>query len=287
MDLEQYLIKQREDATDKIVASLVNSKENTIKKSLDSIRKMLKLINGESYDEALKNIALDVVADCYNCEDPFEEFDLNESIFEQLNAYEEQLLPCCSAYIFRMDYFDKSQHKKYSRTIQVPGFLPVSEFCYFIIALFGFELGPSFHIETNFETLSPLDMLDEPQLIELFEFNDSCDFITEGESQNTVSVKLVKNDFLNRGANLEDLKLLKSVGGLVPFKDEDTLSDEQLIEIFSVDSYINPLFVKMYYEMPETFFDFKNGKISIGEAIKKVYEFAAEEDTTQTQHFLA
>lgn len=64
MDLEQYLIKQREDATDKIVASLVNSKENTIKKSLDSIRKMLKLINGESYDEALKNIALDVVADC-------------------------------------------------------------------------------------------------------------------------------------------------------------------------------------------------------------------------------
>lgn len=292
MDLEQYLVKQREDAIDKIVASLVNSQENAIKTSLENIQKMTILVNGESYDKALKNIALDVIADCYNCDEPAEDFNFNESIFEQLSEYEGQLRPCCSVYTFKMDYFDKIESKKYSRTIQIPGFLPTSEFCYLIMALFGIKLGYSFRIETNFETLSPLDMLDEPRVIELFDFSDSCDFVVEGDEekpQNIVVVKLIKNEFLNRAATLDDFKLLESAGGLISDVNGNTpITDEQLIKLFSSeDSYVNLLVVKMYYEMPEVFFDLRNDKITVGEAIKKLYGFEAEEDVSEAPHFLA
>ena len=292
MDLEQYLVKQREDAIDKIVASLVNSQENAIKKSLETIQKMTTLVNGESYDVTLKNIALDIIADCYNCDEPAEGFNLNESIFDQLSEYEGQLRPCCSVYTFKMDYFDKIENKNYNRTIQIPGFLSTSEFCYLIMALFGIKLGYSFRIETNFETLSPLDMLDEPRVIELFDFSDGCDFVVEGDEekpQNTIVVKLIKNEFLNRTATLDDFKLLESAGGLISDANGNTpITDEQLIKLFSSeDSYVNLLVVKMYYEMPEVFFDLRNDKITVGEAIKKLYGFEAEENASEISHFLA
>lgn len=80
MDLEQYLIKQKEDAVDKVVAALVHTSDKKIKEKMSNIKEMLNLIAHEGEREAvLRCIALDIIANCYTCDDE-EDFNLEESI---------------------------------------------------------------------------------------------------------------------------------------------------------------------------------------------------------------
>lgn len=291
MDLEQYLIKQKEDAVDKVVAALVHTSDKKIKEKMSNIKEMLNLIAYEDEREAvLRCIALDIIANCYTCDDE-EDFNLEESIHEELHNYEMQFRPCCSAYTFQMDYFDKKKNRKYSRTIQIPGFIAVSEFCYLIIILMGVRLGCMFYLESNYDYISPLETLDTPSLIELFDFTDTCDFIARenGKESNRIKVRLLKNEYLKRGTTLDDFKLIESSGGLI--SDESgafTMTDEGLFELFSTGGfYVNILIAKIFYEAPETFQNLQKNKITVEEAIEKLYSVRVEERKVSKTQFLA
>lgn len=291
MDLEQYLIKQKEDAVDKVVATLVHTSDKKIKEKMSNIKEMLNLIAYEGEREAvLRCIALDIIANCYTCDDE-EDFNLEESIHKELHNYEMQFRPCCSAYTFQMDYFDKKRGRSYSRTIQIPGFITVSEFCYLIIILMGVRLGCMFYLESNYDYISPLETLDTPSLIELFDFTDTCDFIARenGKESNRIKVRLLKNEYLKRGATLDDFKLIESSGGLI--SDESgafTMTDEGLFELFSTGGfYVNILIAKIFYEAPETFRNLQKNKITVEEAIEKLYGVRVGERKVSKTQFLA
>lgn len=291
MDLEQYLIKQKEDAVDKVVAALVHTSDKKIKEKMSNIKEMLNLIAYEGEREVvLRCIALDIIANCYTCDDE-EDFNLEESIHEELYNYEMQFRPCCSAYTFQMDYFDKKKNRKYSRAIQIPGFITVPEFCYLIMILMGIQLGRMFYLESNYDYISPLEVANTPKLIELFDFTDTCDFVArENEEEcNRIKVRLLKNEYLKRGATLDDFKLIKSSGGLIPSEGEAfAMTDERLIELFSTGGcYVNILLVKMFYEAPEIFQNLQKDKITVEEAIEKLYGVVVEERKDSKIQFLA
>lgn len=290
MDLEKYLIKQKEDAVDKVVTALIHTSNEEIKEKLSSIKEMTNFIAYEKYEAVLRSIALDIIADCY-IRDSEKDFNLEESINEELYNYEMQFRPCCSAYTFQMDYFDKKRSKNYSRTIQIPGFITVSEFCYLIIALMGVPLGRMFYLESDYDYISPLDMMEPPVLIELFEFTNTCDFVIkeDGEERNRIRVKLLKNKYLSRGATLDDFKLIKSSGGLIPNESEVfAITDKKLMELFSTGGcYVNILIVKMFYEAPEMFRNLQKNKITVEEAIEKLYGVKVEERKGSKVQFLA
>ena len=290
MDLEKYLIKQKEDAVDKVVAALVHTSNEEIKEKLSNIKEMTNFITYEKYETILRSIALDVIADCYIC-DSEKDFNLEDSINEELYNYEMQFRPCCSAYTFKMDYFDKKRSRNYSRTIQIPGFITVSEFCYLIITLMGIQLGRMFYLESDYDYISPLDMMEPPALIELFEFTNTCDFVIkeDGEERNRIRIKLLKNEYLSRGATLDDFKLIKSSGGLIPNESEAfAMTDKKLMELFSTGGcYVNVLIVEMFYEAPEMFQNLQKNKITVEEAIEKLYGVKVEEKKNSKVQFLA
>lgn len=102
-------------------------------------------------------------------------------------------------------------------------------------------------------------------------------------------MRLLKNEYLKRGATLDDFKLIESSGGLI--SDENgafTMTDKELFELFSTGGfYVNILIAKIFYEAPETFQNLQKNKITVEEAIEKLYGVVVEERKDSKVQFLA
>ena len=274
MDIEEKLLTQKNEMINTVLDELKNTKHAELQMNLNHLKNIA--VRAEvDYSIILKEIADNYLSDLFLNNALQSNSNIFDSLLEASNNAVKEYSTFISKYTFECSYqaSEKNGKKRIMKTIEVPAILPPVELMYMIMISYGFEIGYNFYLSMGEDDEYDMEDLEYSLLSDIFDDeNKSCDayFIDEvSKRQFKVHISLKKYEELNHTVQVEDLKLVKSYGGLVPLsKNQQDVSDKQIVELLSgKGAYGNVLLAKLFYQFPDLFEELATKQISFSEAI--------------------